>query len=343
MNRDTLPVLFLAALLVTPLMALDSSAQGNTQTVTWSQSSQTGMTGWSGPTYFCVTNHRTLYNSNQPLEMAWTDTTGAIVGAVRVELAMNWQYIYNPPMQYTVSINGVQQPGTLTPTTNTPNNCSNVTLWETEYEPGITTFNPLGNNTLTLQPNSTGYASLNLASTFMAQIVVTQLNLPPADPTNLGQIGADGKGIGVGGVAVGGNVTLRATVTDPDFDDCFLEAEVQAPTVFFPGTPNYVGSPSASGTFATVDLTGLPEGAYHWRIRSVDEFDVRTAWVSFGGNSEIVGDFLVNNNFAPPKPLDGTNHGGGDCTISAGAMSGALFPALFGAALLAFGLRRRRA
>jgi MYXO-CTERM domain-containing protein len=39
---------------------------------------------------------------------------------------------------------------------------------------------------------------------------------------------------------------------------------------------------------------------------------------------------------------DHVNHGAGDCNISVGSVAGPLIPALFSAALLAFGLGRRR-
>ncbi|HKR55557.1 MAG TPA: hypothetical protein VJS20_04605 [Gemmatimonadales bacterium] len=332
----TLAVLGIAA------MAGDASAQQQiTQTITWTNSNQTGMTGWSGPTFLCVANNRTVYNSNAPLGLAWTDTTGAIVNAVRVDLSINWQYLYNPLPVFNISINGVQQPGTLNPN-GTQTNCSANTLTQTSYETGITSWNPMGANTLTITPTTTTYACLNVNQSFMVQIVVTQLNLPPADPTNPVQVGPDGKTIPVGGVCAGSTVRLRATVADPDNDDCFLEAEFQPTSVFFTQEPNFGGNPAPAGQNAIVDVTGVSPGSYHWAIRTVDPFDFRSNWISFGNNSEIVADVIVDSAVKPPPPIDAVNHGGGDCEISTGAGSGWLPPALLGLIVLAFGLARLR-
>jgi len=335
MNRSGFLGSLVASALILPFLSAGASAQQQiTQTVTWTNANQNGMTGWSGPTFLCVANNRTVYNSNQPLTLTWTDTTGAIVSAVRVDMSINWQYLYNPLPVFNVSINGVQQSGTLNPN-GTQSNCSANTLTQTSYEADITSWTPMGSTTNT-------YASLNVNQTFMIQLVITQLNLPPDVPANPVQIGPDGKTIPVGGVCAGGTVRLRATVSDPDNDDCFLEAEFQPISFFFQQAPNFAGNAAPAGQDAVVDVTNVQPGSYHWAIRTVDPFDFRSGWVSFGNNSEITADVVVDSAVKPPAPIDSVNHGGGDCQISVGAAGGLLSPALLGFALLGFGLGRRR-
>lgn len=330
----------LAALIGLGLASTAHAQQQVTQTVTWSAANQQGMTG--GGSYLCYQNDRYLgYNPGLTMTFTWTDTTMAPLGSVRIDVSINSHYFYSG-LGFQFAVNSVIQSNTLTTTTQNTN-CSGNQLFTITFETGITTWNPGGTNTITMNHTTgNGYFGFSPNQSYMAQFLITQLNLNPDPPTNLGQIGPDGKGIGVGGICASPNITLRATVSDPDNDECYLEAEVAAPTVFFTNTPNWVGAPSPSGTFATIAVLGLAPGTYHWQVRAGDEWDFLSPYVSFGGNSEVTKDFDINLSANVAKPVDDLNHGGGDCNISAGIAGGLMSPALLGLALLAFGLARKK-
>jgi hypothetical protein len=74
-----------------------------------------------------------------------------------------------------------------------------------------------------------------------------------------------------------------------------LELEVVDTTSPFSGTPSHAGSFVGVGQTAWVRVTGLTENAgYHWRARTCDKTLRCNSWVSYGGNSDAVSDFLVN-------------------------------------------------
>jgi len=141
----------------------------------------------------------------------------------------------------------------------------------------------------------------------------------PVGPYNPGE----GDGVGVvppgsdvlftWGIAVDvgppGPISYRVQVSaSPDFSNNFADDVV--PALEFRVPLNIAATP------------------YYWRVAAVDQ----------GGNQgpfTLPISFLVIFN-------DPTNHAGGDCNISVGAATGPLVPAAFAAALLAFGLARRR-
>jgi len=173
-------------------------------------------------------------------------------------------------------------------------------------------------------------------------LTITGQNQDPNDIAvgTMSQLSA-GQGVGVGGVAKATTVTLRGTVSDPDDNDCYMQVEVQPTNVFFTGTPNFQGAPTFSGTDASVDATDLADGPYHWQARAVDSLGFTSNWVSFGGNSEIAGDFGVDTSL-PAVKATLVEEEPGKCAISAGSAAGFLSPALFGLALFGFGFARRR-
>jgi hypothetical protein len=183
---------------------------------------------------------------------------------------------------------------------------------------------------------------MNTSANWCVRLTITGLNQAPLDPTNTGQLNPGVGSIPTGGTTTSKTVRMRATVNDPDSNDCFLEAEFATVLTFFSNSPNFIGSPVASGQDAFVDATNLQDGSYHWQVRSVDPFNFRSGWVSYGLNSEVAADVVVNTSLPPPKGIDPRNHGAGDCDVSVGFGAGLLAPALMGLALLGFGLSRRR-
>jgi len=62
----------------------------------------------------------------------------------------------------------------------------------------------------------------------------------------------------------------------------------------FTGTATHTSPLVASGATALIgSVAGLIDGSYHWRARTLDAAGARSAWVSFGGNSDSAADFVV--------------------------------------------------
>lgn len=131
----------------------------------------------------------------------------------------------------------------------------------------------------------------------------------PALPMNLKQFRADGTTqILVGGTAGGSPATvwLEGSVTDPDPGDVIsLEVEVKATTVPFNGGNLVRGAGVFTNSIARTSVSNLTGALlvgtnYFWRARACDQTNQCSAWVSFGGNSDVVGllgaetDFHVN-------------------------------------------------
>ncbi len=129
------------------------------------------------------------------------------------------------------------------------------------------------------------------------------IDLTPPLPATLEQAATSGgPSLPVGTVLVGGDLYPRATVTDPDGDTYQLEVEIAVvPT--FPGTLTAMSAVSPSGSAIQAVFLGLPNGTYHWRVRSVNALGYQSAWVSFGGNLETETDFIVN--VSPPSDPTG--------------------------------------
>jgi hypothetical protein len=132
------------------------------------------------------------------------------------------------------------------------------------------------------------------------------------------------EGASVGAVPPGSDVLFRwGTATDNN-----------------PGTIRYRMQVSASAGFAVniadetltanefLVVLNISTSPYFWRVAALDPAGNQGPW-------NLPQSFLV-------VFKDNTNHGAGDCNISAPPGVGPLLPAAFAAALLAFGLARRR-
>ena len=174
-----------------------------------------------------------------------------------------------------------------------------------------TACDPLGGDNagqwrLTLYHDPTHHVTLDAFS--------VTANSAPATPTSLAQYRSDGTtGIAIGGATNQATVVLKAVVSDPDPGQSVrLEAEIEAIGSDFDGAGTSVGALVASGSTASVTISGLWVGlGYHWRARTVDSAGATTDWVSFGGNAESEPDFSVEQ--TPPAPpatvFDGPNTG----------------------------------
>jgi hypothetical protein len=126
-----------------------------------------------------------------------------------------------------------------------------------------------------------------------------------------------------------GDVFLRfvwSESTDPEGGAVTYDIQI-ARDALFNDIEKFTTGITGTETQQTISIVGLPLTRY-WRVRALDPQGQDSDW-SNGIAMRLVLD-------------DGINHGGGDCNISAGAVPGTVIPALFGAALMAFGFFRRR-
>jgi hypothetical protein len=125
-------------------------------------------------------------------------------------------------------------------------------------------------------------------------------NAVPSNPTAAAQFQSDGTtAIAQAGSATSTTVVLKATLSDPDAGTVQLQVEVT--TGAFTGTPTSTSASVASGTTATITLSGLTVGAsYQWRARALDPYGATSGWVDFGGTNP---DFKINSAPASPSAL----------------------------------------
>ena len=125
----------------------------------------------------------------------------------------------------------------------------------------------------------------------------------PELPDVLGQYGIDGTtAITLGGLTTERTVILRGVLRDPDAGDSLrMEAEIQSLGIPFSNVPNAVSAQVLAGASGNAAATGLSDyTSYHWQARTVDRTGLRSAWVSFGGNTESEADLRV---VLPPTRL----------------------------------------
>jgi predicted outer membrane repeat protein len=156
---------------------------------------------------------------------------------------------------------------------------------------------------------ATTWASFGNNAETAADFVVGTTNTPPASPTLLNQYSSDGAAISVGGTTIGGSVLLKGLVSDPDGNAVKLEAEIKLVGTAFSNVPNYSGDFVQSGTTASLSISGLATGNYHWQARAKDSNPSNnvSGWSSFGGNAESSTDFMVPSDNQAPAPPDLTN------------------------------------
>lgn len=104
------------------------------------------------------------------------------------------------------------------------------------------------------------------------QVLLPATNAPPDAPASRKQWKAAGSAeIGIGSATNESVVLFRAILHDPEGTGVKLVVEVAATTDPGFGAPLTVESPFvASGTTASLWISGLSDGAYHWRARAVD-------------------------------------------------------------------------
>jgi hypothetical protein len=140
-----------------------------------------------------------------------------------------------------------------------------------------------------------------------------RINAAPDDPTNLDQ-SDDGGSLASSAVTNDTTLDFSGKVSDPDgVDQLRLEVEIEPAGTAFDGTGTETSGPVADGQVATVSPAALTPGSYHWRARTLDEFDAASGWVYFG---EVTIDFRVNAAPNDPANLDQAD-GGGSMAVGA--------------------------
>jgi hypothetical protein len=162
--------------------------------------------------------------------------------------------------------------------------------------------NASGQASITLRLGSAGAQTvtasvanlLGAAASFAATAYVPQ---PPATPTNASQYKGDcATAIPVGGTTDDLTACFTATVSDSDPGATIrLAVELEPVGTAFTGTATAVGTAVASGTTASVTVSGLLDStSYHWQYWAIDQTSRISAKSSFGGNAETAPDLTVS-------------------------------------------------
>ncbi|MGH7596997.1 MAG: PQQ-binding-like beta-propeller repeat protein [bacterium] len=130
------------------------------------------------------------------------------------------------------------------------------------------------------------------ASTNTDFVVAT--NKPPAAPTTLKQLKADGvTAIPEGGTTGENKVIFKAMVADPDSQGVLLQIELRKTAETFSGSPSLQSVQVKSGALATITFESFSGPAsYKWRCRTMDAKGLTSAWVEFGAAGNT--DFIMN-------------------------------------------------
>jgi hypothetical protein len=126
---------------------------------------------------------------------------------------------------------------------------------------------------------------------------------PPNTPSYLYQYKSDGvTSIVSGGTTNQSTVVLKGKISDPNGKTVKLQVELRRLDEFggsFTGTHTQESGFLASGSTASITVTGLISGNYHWRARTVNSHGTASSWISAGANSDSVADFIVSVNATP--------------------------------------------
>jgi len=135
-----------------------------------------------------------------------------------------------------------------------------------------------------------------LPTTFKLRVVFSP-NITPYDPSLYTldfyeplvfasfprQIQADGiTGVSEGGTMNESSINLGALLRTSTGSKAKLQIELLSKTQPFSGAPNLESIFVPSGTVAEVTTSSLPDGAYHWQYRAVDEEGNASDWKEFG-------------------------------------------------------------
>ena len=144
----------------------------------------------------------------------------------------------------------------------------------------------------------------------------------PSSPASLAQYKSDGvTSLSNGGYTEQSTVVLAASLSDSDkgdIDSICIEAIPTANT--FQSVATTCGSPVPAGdtAYATLVLTGLPQGAYKWQAQAVDNAGSTSSWVSFNSGSTA---FTFDNTAPTTGPVYDGSTAGVETSINNGSLS----------------------
>lgn len=143
---------------------------------------------------------------------------------------------------------------------------------------------------------------------------ISTLSAKPNDPTALLQSADSLTNLAVNGISQDGVIQLTAQVSETlqasENDIVILETEIKKTETAFDFVASHQSEPvNLTGpglVTASIKVSALPEGAYHWqaRVKNKNNPSLVSNWVSFGGNADsplpAISDFKVD--FPPSTP-----------------------------------------
>lgn len=120
-------------------------------------------------------------------------------------------------------------------------------------------------------------------------------NNAPNIPTNVYQLHLDETtSISEGGTINEDTVVFKATLTDPDDDNVYLEIELRQLYEGFSGEPTAetISGPHSSGSTVMITRSWLSDGNYHWQYRARDTYGAYSSWQEYGSNGNT--DFIID-------------------------------------------------
>jgi hypothetical protein len=117
---------------------------------------------------------------------------------------------------------------------------------------------------------------------------------PGQNPTlaSLSQLKSDGTTAISEGGGTAGKIILQGTPTSPSGNQVQLQVEVKPADSAFNGAPTATSSFAASGQLASIAVSNLSVGQYHWQARAVDSQGNVSAWQTMS-NSPVATDFSI--------------------------------------------------
>jgi hypothetical protein len=108
----------------------------------------------------------------------------------------------------------------------------------------------------------------------------------------IGQFKSDGTTAVSEGAGAAGQIIFKGTLTSQSNNQVQMQVEVQPSNVAFTGTPNASSSFVSSGTLASVTVSNLSIGQYHWQARAIDSQGNASPWQAMS-NPPSAADFSI--------------------------------------------------
>ena len=141
---------------------------------------------------------------------------------------------------------------------------------------------------------------------FLRVLILQALNRPPDPPNNMIQFKSDGKTIlKIGKTTTEKTIILKAKVSDPDGNKTRLQIELRRLDEYEGKFDEDKGGLQQSDLFENnseimIPIYELADGDYHWRARAIDEHNLASEWISFGGNPDSAVDFSLGQTVVAP-------------------------------------------